>query len=222
MNNEKENAVMAIPSEKNFSLEKVKLGKDGGLEAQYEIVEVRDNESYVNNYHVSNSIDVHPDLANLFKDLRPIVARTFGMTSFLSMLESPDMKLPESKLLAARTFANEILNNIEVRGVSYSGKDENVGVVITAVYTTSNGLKTCINTPRLKMATISFGFEEELEAIVGKIEREVYAFLFEGKQAQLSLFGADGNVNPDITDADLYEAGVEAEIEANGDMPDDM
>lgn len=202
MNKENETATMAVPSEKNFSLEKVKLAKDGGIEAQYEVVETNGGESYVNHYAVNNAKEIHPDLANLFKDLRPIVARVFGITSFLSMLESPDMKLPESKLFIARSFADELLNNIEVRGVSYSGQDENVGVVITAVYTTGNGLKTCINTPRLKMATISFGFEEELETIVGKIEREVYAFLFEGKQAQLSLFGQDGE---QTTDEDMPE-----------------
>lgn len=208
MNKENETATMAVPTEKNFSLEKVKLAKDGGIEAQYEVVETNGGESYVNHYAVNNAKEIHPDLANLFKDLRPIVARVFGITSFLSMLESVDMKLPESKLFAARSFANELLNNIEVRGVSYSGQDENVGVVITAVYTTGNGLKTCINTPRLKMATISFGFEEELETIVGKIEREVYAFLFEGKQAQLSLFGQDGNAPEPAA--------------ANDDLPDDM
>lgn len=207
MNKKNETATMAVPTKKNFSLGKVKLAKDGGIEAQYEVIETNGGESYVNHYAVNNAKEIHPDLANLFKDLRPIVARVFGITSFLSMLESPDMKSSESKLFAARSFANELLNNIEVRGVSYSGQDENVGVVITAVYTTGNGLKTCINTPRLKMATISFGFEEELETIVGKIEREVYAFLFEGKQAQLSLFGQDGNAT---------------EPAAANDVPDDM
>lgn len=189
MSNETENAVMAIPAEKNFTLTKVKLGKGGGLEAQYDVVEVRDNDSYVNNYHVSNAKEIHPDLANLFKDLRPIVARVFGMTSFLSMLETPDMELSAERKAQARAFADELISNIEVRGVSFSGQDENVGVILTAVYTTGTGLKTCINTPRIKLATISFGFEEELENIVGKIEREVYAFLYKGKQAQLSLFG---------------------------------
>lgn len=185
------NEVMNIPSEKNFSLEKVKLAKDGGLEAQYEVVESKGGELYVNNYHVTNAMEIHPDLKQLFKDLRPIVARTLGMTSFLSMLESPDMKLNDAKLRQAREFAEEILSNIDVRGVSYSGEDDNVGVVITSVFTTGNGLKTCINTPRIKLATVSFGFEEELEKIVGDIEREVYEFLFRGKQAQLSLFGQE-------------------------------
>ena len=59
----------------------------------------------------------------------------------------------------------------------------------TAVLETPNGLKTAINTPRIKLAQISYGFEEELEAITEQIKGEVYAYLFKGKQAQLSLFG---------------------------------
>lgn len=180
------------PTEKDFSLEKVKLITDGGIEAHYEVAEVNNGATYVNHYAVENGMEVHPDLKGLFNDLRPIVARTFNMTSFLSFVEDKDNKISAAVQEKAREFANQLLDNIEVRGVSYSGKDDNVGVVITAVYTTANGLKTCINTPRLKMATISFGFEEELETIVGNIEREVYKYFFEGKQAEMSLFGADG------------------------------
>lgn len=47
----------------------------------------------------------------------------------------------------------------------------------------------------MKYNTETFGFEEELENIVCDIENEVYAFLFEGKKAQLELFGADGDAN---------------------------
>lgn len=188
------------PSEKNFTLEKVKLANGGGLEAIYEVVEIRGSESYVNSYSVKNAADVHPDLSGLFKQLRPIVARVFGMTSFLSFTENPDNKIKQEVQDKAREFADELLERIVVRGVSYSGKDDNVGVVITSVLEVSNGLKTCINTPRLKMATVSFGFEEELENIVGEIEREVYKFLFEGKQAQLSLFGQDGSASEDYED----------------------
>ena len=94
--------------------------------------------------------------------------------------------------VAARNFADELLSKIEVRGVAWSGTGDNTGVVITSVFETPNGLKTCINTPRIKMATISFGFEEELEIIVESIKKEVYAYLFKGKQAQMSLFGENG------------------------------
>lgn len=208
MSNTNENYTMIKPNPKDFQLEKVKLVNNGGICAHYDVTEVVGGTSYTNHYVVDNGMDVHPDLAGLFEDLRPIVARVFNINSFLSFVEDPANKIPAKIQEQARGFAGELLNNIEVRGVSFSGKDDNVGVVITAVYTTANGLKTCINTPRIKMATISFGFEEELEEIVGKIEREVYAYLFDGKQAQLSLFGADGNANP--------------ETNANDPEPDDL
>lgn len=208
MSNTNENYTMTKPNPKDFQLEKVKLVNNGGICAHYDVTEVVGGTSYTNHYVVDNGMDVHPDLAGLFEDLRPIVARVFNINSFLSFVEDPANKIPAKIQEQARGFAGELLNNIEVRGVSFSGKDDNVGVVITAVYTTANGLKTCINTPRIKMATISFGFEEELEEIVGKIEREVYAYLFDGKQAQLSLFGADGNAN--------------LETNANDPEPDDL
>ena len=208
MSNTNENYTMTKPNPKDFQLEKVKLVNNGGICAHYDVTEVVGGTSYTNHYVVDNGMDVHPDLAGLFEDLRPIVARVFNINSFLSFVEDPANKIPAKIQEQARAFAGELLNNIEVRGVSFSGKDDNVGVVITAVYTTANGLKTCINTPRIKMTTISFGFEEELEEIVGKIEREVYAYLFDGKQAQLSLFGADGNANP--------------ETNANDPEPDDF
>lgn len=180
------------PSEKNFNLSKVKLNPNGGLAADYQVTETVGGEPSVTDYHANVSRDIHPDLRGLFEDLRPIVARVFNITSFLTFLDSDEMKLPESKKMLARAFADELIAKIDVRGVSWSGTDDNIGVVITAVFETPNGLKTRINTPRIKVAQISFGFEEELETIVTSIKREVYEFLFNGKQAQLSLFG-EGN-----------------------------
>lgn len=196
-----------IPSEKNFNLSKVKLNPNGGLQAEYQLTESVGGELSVTDYHASVTRDIHPDLKGLFEDLRPIVGRIFNITSFLTLLESDDMKLPESKKILARNFADELLQKIEVRGVSWSGAEDNKGVVVTAVFETPNGLKTCINTPRIKLAQISFGFEEELEAIVDRIQTEVYEFLFKGKQAQLSLFG----------DGSEAEQAHEAE---NDDMPE--
>lgn len=178
-----------IPTEKNYNLSKVKLNPNGGLQADYQVTETVGGESSIADYHANVTRDIHPDLLGLFEDLRPIVARVFNITSFLTFLESDEMKLSESKKLLARSFADELIKKIDVRGVSWSGTEDNVGVIITAVFETPNGLKTCINTPRIKTANISFGFEEELEKITEAIKTEVYQFLFCGKQAQLTLFG---------------------------------
>ncbi len=188
--------MQTIPTEKDFNLSKVKLLPKGGIQAEYQVTQTIDGDASLIDRNETCTRDVHPDLAAMFEDLRTIVGRVFNITSFLTLLESDEMKLPESKIMLARSFADELLSKIEVRGVSWSGTGDNVGVVITAVFETPNGLKTCINTPRIKMAQISFGFEEELETIVESIKTEVYAYLFKGKQAQLSLFGQDGEQAP--------------------------
>ena len=198
--------MQSIPIEKDFNLSKVKLLPKGGIQAEYQVTQIVGGEPSVLDRNETCSRDVHPDMTKMFQDLRIIVARVFNITSFLTLMESDEMKLPESKKMIARNYADELISKIEVRGVSWSGSDENTGVIITAVFETPNGLKTCINTPRIKMAQISFGFEEELETIVEAIKKEVYAYLFKGKQAQLSLFGeteqepaADGG-NDDAND----------------------
>ena len=191
-----EKTLQTIPTEKDFNLSKVKLLPKGGIQAEYQVTQTIDGDASLIDRNETCTRDVHPDLAAMFEDLRTIVGRVFNITSFLTLLESDEMKLPESKIMLARSFADELLSKIEVRGVSWSGTGDNVGVVITAVFETPNGLKTCINTPRIKMAQISFGFEEELETIVESIKTEVYAYLFKGKQAQLSLFGQDGEQAP--------------------------
>lgn len=182
-----------IPKENDFNLSKVKLSKSGGIQVEYQLTQVVGEETSVVDRTETCTRDVHPDLLALFEDLRIIVGRTFGITSFLTLVESDDFKLTEAKKMQAREFADGLLQKIEVRGVSWSGSDESVGVVITAIFETTNGLKSAINTPRIKLAQISFGFEEELEQITDSIKAEVYAYLFKGKQAQLSLFGGEGS-----------------------------
>lgn len=184
-----EKELQTIPTEKDFNLSKVKMLPNGGLQAEYQVTQVVNGENSVIDRNETCTRDVHPDLLGLFADLRNIVGRVFNITSFLTLVESDEMGLPDGKKALARNFADELLEGIEVRGVAWSGTGDNTGVVITSVLETPNGLKTCINTPRIKMATISFGFEEELEQIVEQIRGEVYAYLFKGKQAQLSLFG---------------------------------
>lgn len=206
MSNKKEK-VMLIPSKDKFSLSKVKTLKDGGLDVHYEVTEVVGNESYTNKYHVVSAKDIHPDLRKLFEGLRPIMGRIFNITSFKSMVATPDFKATKKQQDIAENFAEECLKNIEVRGVSLSGQDDNVGVVLTGLFTVSNNQKTAIDSPRLKYNTETFGFEEELEDIVCNIEEEVFEFLFEGKKAQMELFGADGEPAPDLLQKGLMNPG---------------
>ena len=98
------------------------------------------------------------------------------------MIETPNFKATKEQKNIARDFAEEALQNIEIRGISLSGKDDNVGVVISGLFTVANNYKTAINSPRIKFNSDSFGFEEELENIISEIEQETYLFLFKGKK----------------------------------------
>ena len=224
MSEKKETAnVMPIPTEKAFALSKVKTLKDGGLDVHYEVTETVGNESYTNKYHVESAKDIHPDLRNCFDRLRPIMGRIFNITSFLSMVETSDFKATKKQSELSRDFADEMLKNIEVRGVALSGQDDNVGCVLTGLFTVSNSQKTAINSPRMKFNTETFGFEEELEEIICDIENEVYAFLFKGKKAQLELFGADGEPAPGLVAEPEKENGLFPEVgdPANEDDTED-
>lgn len=187
---------MLIPSEKAFALSKVKTLKGGGLDVHYEVTETIGDESYTNKYHVESAKDIHPDLRDCFNRLRPIMGRIFNITSFLSIVETPDFKATQKQNELSRDFADEMLKNIKVRGVSFSGQNDNVGVVLTGSFAVLDNQKTAINSPRINFNTKVFGFEKELEEIAADIETEVYAFLFKGKKAQLELFGADGEPAP--------------------------
>ena len=198
-----EKTLQTIPTEKDFNLSKVKLLPKGGIQAEYQVTQTVDGENSLIDRNETCTRDVHPDLLGLFEDLRNIVGRVFGITSFLSFIDAE--VLSHNVADRARAFADELLQKIEVRGISWSGTGDKSGVVITAVYETANGLKTCINTPRIVLATISFGFEEELETIVETVKKEVYAYLFKGKQAQMSLFGAPENAPETDPDNDPDE-----------------
>lgn len=211
---------MLIPSEKAFALSKVKTLKGGGLDVHYEVTETIGDESYTNKYHVESAKDIHPDLRDCFNRLRPIMGRIFNITSFLSIVETPDFKATQKQNELSRDFADEMLKNIKVRGVSFSGQNDNVGVVLTGSFTVLDNQKTAINSPRLKFNTKVFGFEKELEEIAANIETEVYAFLFKGKKAQLELFGADGEPAPGLSAEKVEDNGLFQNVDDLADDPE--
>ena len=186
-----------VPSEKQFALSKVKMAKDGGLDVHYEVVETIGNETYTNKYHVESAKDIHPDLRVLFDELTPIMGRVFNITSFLTVVETPEFGATKAQEEVARAYADEIISkNIKVTGVALSGKEENLGCLLSGTFA-ANGQQTTIKSPRIKFSTEVFGFEEQLEAIIADIEVEVYQFLFKGKKAQLELFGEDDGTDTD-------------------------
>ena len=155
------------------NLLKVKLDPKGGLSANYEVTVTQCGEPTIIERTENNSSDIHPDLRDAIARLREFVVDAFA-------------------------FPKELAEKIEIRGVAWSGGGDGAGVVITSVLEAVNGQKTALNTPRIKLSAESFGFEPDLEDAANSIKEEVYKYLFEGKRAQLSLFGDP--VNPEEGD----------------------
>lgn len=183
---------MKTPSEKAFNLCKVKVVSGGGLDVTFEVEEAIGAEVYRENYHLASSKEIHPDLQKLFDRLKPIMARVYHLSFFRSLLETPDFKATKKQKELAEEAFKEVVAKLTVTGVSLSGKDDNVGVVLTGTFTADSNQKMAINSHRMKFNDERYGFEEEMEEIIGEIESEVYAFLFKNKKAQLTLFDEHG------------------------------
>jgi len=174
-----------------FNLTKVKLLPSGGIVADYTITEEVAGEVVVTDYTAAKNNSPHPDLVNALADLKVIVAQVFRFDAVSKVVEDNAEHIKASLLQEVKDTFGEILDGITVRGVSWSGTGQKAGVVITSLFDVGNGTKTAINTPRLRLGAESFGFEEVLTNLLEGIKNEVFAFLFEGKQAQLSLFGEE-------------------------------
>ena len=183
---------MKTPNESAFYLSKVKIINGGGLDVNFEVEEKCGEEIYRETYHLASSKDIHPDLQKLFDDLKPYIAQVFYLNMFETTVKDEKFKATKAQIEASKKLTEAILANVKVIGVSLSGKDNNVGVVLTGMIQSPNNMKMAINTHRMKFSDILYGFEEEMEQIVGKIEREVYLFLFKNKKAQLEIFDEFG------------------------------
>ena len=198
---------MKTPSENAFYLIKVKTISEGGLDVHFEVEEACGAEVYRENYHVSSTKEIHPDLKRKLDELKPVVARVYHLSFFRSLMDAPDFKATNKQKELANNAFEEIIKKIDVTGISLSGKDDNQGVIITSTFKADSNQKMAINTHRIKFKDTRYGFEEDVEDIVDDLEREVYAFLFKNKKAQLELFNEDGE-----------PCGTQ---EYNGDDPED-
>jgi len=194
-----------IPTKKQFNLSKVKLIKDGGIDCIYEVQETMGNETYNEKYHMESAKDIHPDLRKQVDRLKPIMARVYHMSFVRTLLLMPEFKATPEQCELAETGLAEIMQKINVSGVAISGSDDKVGIVITGSFTADSNQKMAINTHRMKFNDTRYGNEEEMEEIVGEIENEVYAFLFENKKAQLDIFDA---MNSNDEDTEMTEEGA--------------
>lgn len=176
-----------------FELKKVLLTKYGGLEISYVKDDGTETSGEPENpveYKIKSIAMPHPDLRSIITCMGAIVAETFMMM--------PD--LVDDRL---------VLERIKVKGVEFASGNS---VMIHFEWIAKNELSTKIVTPRIKLDSEIFGFEKYLADMVEMLRKETFEYI-NGKRAQLSLFGADGEPGSNDSE-DLYnEAIVELENE---------
>lgn len=171
-----------------FKLRKLKV--NGG------VVEV----DYVHSYNfqgVTQDIEIHerrirqphPDLNKSLQMLNVYVARTTHLDALdvvRGFLEKEGKK--ETKVFVAQMIKNqsEILDSIDVRSITIKGENDKVAVVISSVLS-CRGNATALNTPRIPLSRATYGVEEAIAESIDEITTEVFAYLFEGKEAQLQM-----------------------------------
>lgn len=147
--------------EKTFELKSFKISLFG-VDCKYRIAETDDDGILTENvYHVKVSRPIHPDLESLFsKDLSDIMAEILGDYSA----------------------------DIEPNGVVFSGKDEKMGIIVLAELKTKYG-RAIVKSPRIRYKMGDTNVDAQLTVWADKILQETYAYLFENKTAELSVFG---------------------------------
>jgi len=177
-----------------FDLKKVKLVKGGGLEVEYSTSETSGNgpegpEIYGSTHKDKSTKFPHPDLTELLKQFKPMVARVFNFSFFRELVQHEDFNAKEEQSRIAERFYQEIIGKIEINGIALSGDGANCGCIVMASFLTEvNKNKAALNVPRIKFNSTTFGFEEEMQDLADMVKEETFKFLFENKVADPELF----------------------------------
>lgn len=188
---ETNNLVMAIPSEDSFKLSKVQLQGNGCIKVNYEICESVGDIEYTNKYKIESTKEIHQDMKILFSCLVDVLAETCNVYKLVDTICLPKFEVTKEQRAIVRKELEETTRGMTVKSVTLSGKDDNVGCIISGEMKVKHGLKATVITPNLKCDEEIFGFEYELRTMLMSLQKEIYAYLFQGKKAELEVFGND-------------------------------
>ena len=166
-----------------FNLSKVKASGEG--------VEITFSKKAVNPVdgnlggNLDNDALPHPDLLELLKGLKPYLLKS------LRIQQLHDTAVKYLKGDQKKKFLEdwkEIEDTLEITGVSWSGKDDLEGVIISGKYSNQLEGKTPLNSPRIVFSSEILGYEQKVQKHVERIRIEAHKYFFEGKKAQGELF----------------------------------
>jgi len=124
-----------------------------------------------------------PDFIALLDGLDVALATLHGLLDVSAVIKRPEFEATKAQLKHAETHRKEKLEFIKVDEVTLSGDDDDTkGIVLSGTY---NGQP--IKTRKIYFSSDSLGFEKDLKRKADLIIEEVWAYMHEGKKAQLDL-----------------------------------
>ena len=163
------------PEKKDFGFKKVKIVK-GQVEIEANPSFVIDGSTYSPNLKDKFPMEPHKDLINELSELKKPLAKLHGLLDVEMLIESKDFKATPAQKKAAKLHTDVKLGQINVTGISLSGKGQNEGVIITGTYGGQS-----INSKRIRFIGNGLGFEDEVQEACDAVVDEVYAYLYQGK-----------------------------------------
>ena len=158
---------MNKPSNENFELTKIKF-LHGQTTAKYVVRHNEGNKSVANNYAVEIREYPHTDFTETLGKFK---------SHFLDILG----------ISRDKSHKQELMRVVTATGFELKEAGESSTVKITGKLEAANEVEVAINTPNLRYYTSELGIEEELAQDIEKMKDEVYAFIFEGKEAQQKI-----------------------------------
>lgn len=176
----------------NFSMDKLKILKGGGVESDTTIEMSIDGSFMEITRNQKTPVVPHPDLENLVRDMKEKLLISAGFMDMRTIVNSKEFNATKLQKDAVEKAIDILKGKTTVTAVHVSGQDQNEGAIISGKIQAANGSNIAINSPRMRFKSQVFGFEEDLEGATAAIEGELYQYLHEGKKAQLEVFGEEG------------------------------
>ena len=179
-----------------FTLGKVKLLPNDGLFSEWEFINKNGALTDTDEDKKGSTREPHPDLVTKIETLKPFLAKMWGINYAVVIAESKDFGGDPKHIDAMKRAYLERLKDIVVTSISVKGKDEKMAVVITGKMRMYKNIFQPMNSGRIQINQKLYGFENDLQDLVPKICEEVFEYLFNGKCANPTLFGADEQKEP--------------------------
>jgi len=129
----------------------------------------------------------HPDLQKSLDKLKPLMARRLGFLEGTDLAKKLLQGVDLDKYKEVMDLEKLIISRMHIGGLTFNGKGDKFGVMITGSFTTPVSGSVGLATPRIAFEEDVLGYEDECFELCEEVKKEVHAYRFLNKKAQLDI-----------------------------------